>query len=176
LSIGKEIDMKVLIVVESMYGNTHAVAEAVAEGFAPDVEAKVVDVATLGKGLPDDVDVVAVGGPTHAHGMSRHSTRQSTHELDEAHEAVGVRDWLVTLTGGEGRAAVAFDTRLRKPEWLVGSAAHGISRRLGKLGFEIAAPPASFFVAGAEGPLEEGELERARTWGAALALALRANR
>lgn len=61
-----------------------------------------------------------------------------------------------------------FDTRAHKPELLVGSAAHGMARRLQKRGFRMATEPKSFFVTATPGPLEDGELERAAEWGKAL--------
>jgi hypothetical protein len=62
-------------------------------------------------------------------------------------------------------AAVAFDTRFKKPRWLTGSAARAAEKRLRELGYRIAAPAESFFVAGTTGPLVAGELDRARRWG-----------
>ena len=47
---------------------------------------------------------------------------------------------------------------------LVGSAGRALARRLSRKGFELVAPAESFFVRDSEGPLEDGELERARAW------------
>jgi hypothetical protein len=69
----------------------------------------------------------------------------------------------------DGRSAAAFDTRIDRSPALVGSAARGIARRLRHRGYELAAEPESFFVDDAEGPLAEGELDRARAWGQTLA-------
>jgi hypothetical protein len=57
-----------------------------------------------------------------------------------------------------------FDTRADKPALLVGSAAHGMARRLRHRGYRLVAEPESFFVEGTSGPLEAGELERAAEW------------
>jgi dienelactone hydrolase len=62
-----------------------------------------------------------------------------------------------------------FDTRAHKPELLVGSAAHGVARRLQRQGYRLIVEPESFFVQGTPGPLEDGELERAAEWAEALA-------
>ena len=51
---------------------------------------------------------------------------------------------------------------------LTGSAAKGIAKRLRHHGFEPVAEPESFFVHGTEGPLKDGELERAAAWARAL--------
>jgi hypothetical protein len=88
-------------------------------------------------------------------------------ELDPAARSErGVRDLLADLGGGG--AAAAFDTRIDKSPALTGSAARGIAKRLRRRGFTVVADPESFFVDDAEGPLAEGELERAREWGASL--------
>ena len=51
----------------------------------------------------------------------------------------------------------------------MGSAAHGMARRLRRHGYGLVVEPESFFVEGTPGPLEEGELERAKEWGRTLA-------
>ena len=61
--------MNALVVVESMWGNTRIVAEAVARGLGGGAE--VLDVQQAPSELPDDVGLLVVGGPTHAFSMSR---------------------------------------------------------------------------------------------------------
>jgi hypothetical protein len=72
------IAVSVLVVFESMFGNTAQIAEAVAGGLAgagaPGVAVVAVD--ETPRKPPDDVDLVVVGGPTHAFGMTRPRTRQ----------------------------------------------------------------------------------------------------
>ena len=72
-------------------------------------------------------------------------------------------DWLA------GKAAAAFDTRVRWPLFLSGSAAAGIVRKLEAAGATVIAPPMSFFVGGTPTLLEPAELEQARAWAASLA-------
>jgi hypothetical protein len=66
-----------------------------------------------------------------------------------------------------GTAAAAFDTRADKSPWLTGAASRGIAKRLRRRGYEVLSTE-SFLVEDSEGPLVEGELERARAWGADL--------
>jgi hypothetical protein len=66
--------------------------------------------------------------------------------------------------------ALAFDTRLDWPKWLSGSAADKIARLLEEMECPMLADPASFIVERAEGPLAEGERERATTWARAAML------
>ena len=120
----------------------------------------------------DDLDLLVVGGPTHAFGMSRERTRESAAEQaagSVVSAGEGLREWLSAVTeGSPDIAAAAFDTRIDKPR-LPGSAAHGAERRLRRLGFRIIEPAASFYVTDMYGPLVDGERDRARHWGELLA-------
>jgi hypothetical protein len=165
--------MRALVIYESMYGNTHAVADAIAEGLGSAVEVRPAHAAGS---MPADVDFLVVGGPTHMHGLSTALSRKmavSAAKEDAgkvepgATEEPGLREWLRELHG-TGLRAAAFDTRGDAREALTGSAARGIGRRLRHRGCDVI-DSRSFLVADAEGPLEEGELDRAREWGAALA-------
>ena len=161
--------MRSLVVYESWFGNTQRVAEGIAEGLAHEGE---VELATVDEPLPslEDVDLLVVGAPTHVHGVSSKRSREAA--LDQgAHgePGMGVRGWIDALpSGARGPRVAAFDTRADKPVMLVGSAARGIARRLRKHGYELAVEPESFFVQGTPGPLQAGELQRARHWGRTL--------
>jgi hypothetical protein len=166
--------MDALVVVESVFGNTRSIAEAVAEGLGPRSHARVVDVARFDSAAPgalDGIDLLVVGGPTHAFGMTRAATRRSAAE--QAGEGAvpaerGLREWLAALPRAErGRLAATFDTRMDRPR-MPGSAAAGAARRLRGLGYRMVTGPASFRVTGTPGPLVPGELERARLWAAGL--------
>jgi hypothetical protein len=177
--------MRAVVVYESMFGNTHAVAEAIADGIRGAVvpaDVAVVPVSTAAPEMVEEADLVVVGGPTHAHGMSRASTRAAAPEvvrkangdlaLDAAASGPGVRDWFGTIGRAETKAA-AFDTRVEGPVSLTGSASTGIRRKLQHHGFEVVAKPESFVVDRAN-HLRAGELERARSWGSNLATRLSA--
>jgi hypothetical protein len=172
--------MRTLIVYESMFGNTAAVAQAVARGLAAhaDVEVEVRRITAAPDEIGDDVGLLVVGAPTHAFGLSRPSTREDAARRASAIEGSrdeGVRGWLgrqpPVTTRPHPPLAVAFDTRVHRP-LLPGSAARAAQRRLRRLGFRDAARPTSFWVDGTEGPLRRGELDRAEQWGAELALGL----
>lgn len=169
--------MRAVVVYESMYGNTHAVAEAIAAGLEAGFETVVVPVEDASPAVVVDADVVVVGGPTHAHGMSRPSTRKAAVEAAEKpgsgvtveKEALGpgVREWLDGLRPAPG-AAAAFDTRIQAPALLTGQASHGISKALRKHGVREVVPPESFLVT-KENRLVDGESIRAKAWGARIA-------
>lgn len=172
--------MKAAVVYESMYGNTHSVAEAIAEGLGPAAATEVVSTNDADRMDLTGLDLLVVGGPTHAHGMTRSQTRQAAVIdarsgekeliLDPSAEGLGAREWLDLLGPSSGRAA-AFDTRVDMPELLTGHASKGIGKKLKQHGFELVAGPESFLVSGDSGLLP-GELDRARQWGQTLASSL----
>lgn len=175
--------MRAHVVFESMFGNGHAVADAVAAGLRtarPDLAVTVVSVLAA----PDapDTDLLVVGGPTHAFTLSRPQTRASRPEHAVEPEARrraeaepgadtgrGVREWLDALTGLAGTPVAAYDTRVGTP--VPKRAAAGMARRLRRAGGTLVVPPEGFLVAGMHGPLVDGELERAAAWGATVARA-----
>ncbi|MEV2240414.1 flavodoxin domain-containing protein [Micromonospora sp. NPDC049891] len=157
--------MYVLVVYESMFGNTEAVARAIGEGLAEHVQVRVAQVSQW----PDatGADAVVVGAPTHAFGLSRPATRaDAVRQGAAASPEVGVREWLATLA--RPGLAAAFDTRIANP-LLPGSAAKKVVRTLARAGWRLVVPAESFFVGGTKGPLRNGEFDRARRWGAELA-------
>jgi hypothetical protein len=168
--------MNALVVYESMYGNTRAIAEAIADGLDNAAETTVRPVHQAGVEL-DGIDLLVVGGPTHMHGLatglSRRASAQAAQEdglaLEPgATEEPGLRSWLRELPRGRPVRSAAFDTRADKAAALTGSAARGIARRLRHRGYDVVARE-SFLVEDSEEPLAAGEAERARAWGAELA-------
>jgi hypothetical protein len=84
-------------------------------------------------------------------------------KADVSHPSM--RSWLDGLTTAGGRYA-AFETGFKLSP---GSATKRLSRGLEAAGYTRAAAPERFLVAGTYGPMRDGEIERARAWGAALA-------
>ena len=158
---------RALVVFESMFGNTQRSPRQWRKGSRL-VPTDILEVGAAADALPDGVDLVVVGGPTHAFGMSRPRTREDATRQAGGHvvsERNGLREWLTTLERSAGNvAAAAFDTRIDKPR-VPGSAARGAEKRLRKLGFRITSPSESFYVTGTAGPLVAGETERAQRWG-----------
>ncbi|MCU0482991.1 MAG: flavodoxin domain-containing protein [Chloroflexi bacterium] len=169
--------MRALVVYESIYGNTQAVAQAIADGLAATMEVQLVEVGAAPQTLADDVDLLVVGGPTHAHGMTKPDSRESAARKADGRQVSrgsGIREWLETVRlGAGGTAAAAFDTRIKGPAFLWGAASKGADAELRRLGLQPVVPPASFLIGGPTGPVFDrllpGEAERARAWGAMLA-------
>jgi hypothetical protein len=172
--------VRALLVYESMFGNTRAIALAVAEGIGTRMEVDTIEVGSAPRGLPADVALLVVGAPTHGHGMTTAESRAGA--ADRAGDRLvsrgtGLREWLDALPPVPSTLpAAAFDTRIKGPGFLWGSAAKPAAKRLTELGFRLAAEPRDFLVGGPTGPmfdrLAEGELERAREWGVELAAAV----
>ena len=166
--------MTALVVLESHWGNTRTVAQAIADGLADSDggPVQVVDVSSAPSPLPDDVDLVVLGGPTHAFSMSRPTTRRDAHDrgAEPGHEDRGIREWLASLPAGNSSRAVAtFDTRAEQVRRLPGSAARAAGRFVARHRLGSIVGTESFYVEDAPGPLVDGEVERARAWGRALA-------
>jgi len=162
--------MRVLVMYESMFGNSERVARAVAEGLGAVAEVAVRDVTVaLAGDVPIGIDLLVVGGPTHALSMSRPSTREEAIRQGAEHGLAsrGLREWLEGLPADLHRLPYAvFDTRVSRARRLPGSAARSASRILRRHHGIPVATPESFFVEDVEGPLGEDELGRARSWGA----------
>jgi len=164
--------MASLVVYESMFGATKALAEEIAQALGEHGPVRVVEVGALaaeGTELPADVDLLVVGAPVHAFGMSRASTR-----LDAAKEkspvisaTIGVREWLDGLKVRQGMRCAAFDTKVVTPR-LPGSAAKAIDKSLRSAGAVRASVPRTFSVHGKSGGLADGELAAARAWAGTL--------
>lgn len=162
--------MKTLIVYESMFGNTHEVADAVAVGLAGTGLVDVVDVSWAPEVL-DGIDLLVVGGPTHAFSMSRASTRAeaATQGATDA-SAIGIREWLDALPECSPPVRLAtFDTHVAQ-KWVPGSAAKAAAHSAKHHGLRAVARE-SFYVEGTKGPLSDGERDRATAWGRSLAAA-----
>ena len=172
--------MKALVVYESMFGNSELVARAVGEGLGERTETVVRDVATAPPGeVPDGIDLLVVGGPTHAFSMSRPTTREDAVRQGAGQGAGqglvsrGLREWLGALPPDlQGLSAAAFDTRVSRVRRLPGSAARSATRVLRRHRAELLAPPESFFVDDVAGPIGDDELARARAWGERLGVLL----
>ena len=125
---------KALVVFESLWGNTEKVARAVAEGLSsPALQVDVCEVSDAPAAPSPNVDLVVVGGPTHAFSMTRASTREDARNKGADHGgAMGLREWLDALPDGEHAQRVAtFDTRVEKMRHLPGSAAKSAARASG---------------------------------------------
>jgi flavodoxin I len=139
--------VKALVVYDSRFGNTEKVARTIAAALGPEENVRTVKVDAVAAEDLQDLDVVVVGGPVHAWRPSR--PMQAFLDSLQPNALSGVQ-------------AAAFDTRFGSR--LAGGAADNIEKALRKQGCTIVAPATSFIVLGGEGPLAEGELDKAAAW------------
>ena len=161
--------MNAVVVYESLWGNTAAVARAIAEGIGPQARALSTAEATIQ--TIAEADLVVCGAPLLGFNLPTEDMRKGIATTpgnppsppDLSHPSM--RSWLAALPTRHA-AGAAFETRIW---WSPGSAAKAIERGLVKAGYHITAPGGRFIVTGRYGPLKDGELNRAREWGRRLA-------
>jgi hypothetical protein len=169
--------MRAVVVYESMFGNTRAVAESIGEGLRSRYEVAVLPVGQVDETDLAGVSLLVVGGPTHIWGMSRPSSRRGAVQQSERSNGAlvlesgatgpGLREWLAALH--QPLPAAVFDTRVDRPRMITGAAAPKITAALRRHGCRIVDKAQSFRVSPRGSVLVPGELERARAWGKQLA-------
>jgi hypothetical protein len=166
---------RALVVYESVFGDARAIAHAVADGLSTSVQTDVVSASEAPAEIDGDVRLLVVGGPNHALGMPRPTTREGAVKQYGAvipDTGAGLHEWLETVRlPRDGVSAAAFDTRGSGHPVLskMDHAARTEEKLLHRAGAQVVAPAEHFFVADTKGPLVEGEEDRARQWGRTLA-------
>ena len=165
----QEETMKAVVVYESLWGNTAAIARAIADGLGAGAVALTTDAAR-----PEsiaDADLLIVGAPVLGFRLGTDSVRESIARSeadaptppDLSHPSL--RSWLDALPRGSAPCA-AFETRIW---WSPRGATGDIEQRLARAGHRVVSHARKFVVKDTYGPLRDGELERARSWGVELA-------
>jgi hypothetical protein len=167
--------MRVLIVLESLYGTNRRIGQAVAAGLGDGADVTLVDAHAAPAVIDADVDLLVVGGPNHKAGLPRPETRaEAAAESDGSlHPADrGLREWLDDLQlTRRGQLAAVWDTRMASPRILdtFDRSGRTIAKRLRRAGARLVGEPQRFYSADGKGALVTGEEDRARAWGAELA-------
>jgi flavodoxin I len=141
--------MKTIIVYDSKFGNTEKIAGAIGEAMTGEIK-----VLRVGEADPSEsFDLLIVGSPTHG-----------------GRPTPAIKDFIKQVPALNGAPVAAFDTRVTSVfAKLFGYAAGRIGKPFEKKGGKLVKPPQAFYVKGTEGPLKEGELERAARWAEELA-------
>jgi len=165
---------RALVVFESMFGNTEQVARAIADGLAAaGVATRVSEASATPADLPSSVDLLVVGAPTHAFSLSRPKTRIEAvrQGADLAKGAIGLREWLETVRPSTDQPihVAVYDTRVSKVRRLPAAAGQSAARLAKRRKFARVDRPVAFLVDDLQGPLVEGEIDRATSWGRSLA-------
>jgi flavodoxin I len=142
--------MKILIIYDSVYGNTEQIAQAIAAALNTSGEVKILSATELNNPVLKTIDLLIIGAPTQG-----------------GRPTPPIQDFLDKVYRQDIKQAgiAAFDTRLTA-KWvkIFGYAAEKIADNLKHKGGNLIAGPEGFFVKGGKGPLKEGEMERAATW------------
>lgn len=154
--------MKAIVAYDSTYGNTEQVAKAIGAALGPGDSVETLRVGEVTPQRLAGISLLVVGCPTQKFSPTGATTRM-----------------LKSIPNGglKGVKVAAFDTRFTEAEIekvkilalfvrLFGYAAEPIADRLQKKGGDLVAPPEPFYVRGTEGPLLDGEMERAGEWAA----------
>lgn len=165
--------MDAVVVYESFWGNTEQVARAIAEGIGPEARVLTTDEATDAVLAP--ANLIVVGAPILGFGLTTGSMRKqiasdpkAPSPADLSHRSM--REWLDAVPRGDARHAT-FETGFK---WSPGSSARKIGKALESAGYTQLVKPERFLITGSYGPLDAGEIDRARAWGADLTLAINA--
>lgn len=140
--------MKTLVVYDSLYGNTKTIAQTIGDAIPDEVE--VLHVGDAKSSELEAYDLLVAGAPTH--GARPSPDMQAFLDQIQAPALKGIK-------------VAGFDTRMtNKLITLFGTAAPKIAKALQKKGGTLVGAPGGFYVTGGEGPLKEGEVERAAAW------------
>jgi len=145
--------MKVFIVYDSVYGNTEKIANAIGSAITGDVE--VLHVSKVNLSELKTIDLLIIGSPTQG-----------------GRPTPAIQDFLnkIPEPSLQGINIAVFDTRMStKFVGIFGYAAGRIASSLKGKGSTLAVPTEGFFIKGTQGPLKEGELERAAAWAKGIA-------
>ena len=161
---------RALIIVESYFSNTRAIADSVAAGLSDGgVKAQVVDVDEAPSCLPADLDLLILGAPTHNRGLPTTATRAKAQaQVGAGGASQGISQWLGDAEVPASLSVAAFDTVISRG-WLSGSAAKAIAKALQRQQGRRTVSTRNFVVTASKGPLATGQESDARSWGRELA-------
>ena len=142
--------MNTLVVYFSKFGNTQMLAEAIADSLSSNGNVRTMSSDDLTVDYLKNADLVVMGSPTHNMNLPK--------SVKPVFENLPKRIL-------PGTPVAAFDTSY-KMSWLLNqfTASKRLTRKLRKLGGKLVLPPEIFHVMERQGPLYEGEIERAQAW------------
>jgi flavodoxin len=136
--------IKALVIYDSFFSNTEKVAQAIGQAIGSG------EVLQVSKVTPDHLtglDLLVVGSPTRSFNASP-AIMETLKDIPQ--------------NGLKGIKVTAFDTRF--PQSVIAETKSHIENLLKKKGGELVVPSMGFYVTGTEGPLMDGEIERAEHW------------
>ena len=150
--------MKALIVYDSVYGNTEKIAKAIGGAITGDI--KVLHTGETSSSDLKELDLLIVGSPTHG-GRPTPAVKEFLSKIpSNALKNVDVTSFDTRFSAKSKGVGVGIRVLVR----VIGYAAGRIANTLKDKGGYLVASPEGFIVEGNEGPLKQGELERAAGW------------
>jgi flavodoxin len=151
--------MKIIVVYDSVFGNTGQIAQAIGGALGSGNEVEVCNVSQFSRENLKGTELLIVGSPTRGFRPT---------------EAISNFIKNLSPRGLTGIMVAAFDTRISLEElkssiarFIVkkgGYAANPIAKKLVAMGGILMLPPEGFLVTNEKGPLKVGETERAAGW------------
>jgi flavodoxin I len=146
--------MKVLIIYDSLYGNTEKIAQSIGQAIKSHREVEVVRAEKVDISALKSVGLLIVGSPTQGGRPTKTLQELLSRIPENALKNVNV---------------ASFDTRVsNKFASIFGYAAGRIAKSLQTSGGNLILPPEGFIVNNSKGPLKDGELDRAVAWAAGI--------
>ncbi len=156
--------MKALIIYDSFFGNTEQVARAIGGALGNPEDICVNRVSEVRPEQLQGLDLLIVGSPTRAFRPSEATQKFLKGLAPDALKGVRVAAFDTRMdVNGSTPAILRFFAKI------FGFAAQPIAKRLKKSGGELVTSPEGFIVKDTEGPLKDGELERAAAWARGIA-------
>jgi flavodoxin len=155
--------MKAVVIFDSAYGNTQQVAQAIGSVLGTPEDVKVLKVNDVSLDHLVGLELLIVGSPTQRFRPTQAISNMLNRKPQNGLEGIKVAAFDTRLTMREinDTPVLAFFVRMSGDS---AYAAKHIAARLKKKGGQLIVPPEGFYVEGMEGPLVEGELERAVDW------------
>jgi len=151
--------MKALVVYDSYFGNTKDVAISIGNALKELMEVEIAKVSDLDPKQVKGVDFLVVGSPTRAF--------QATKKMKDFIKNIRKQEYA-------NMKVIAFDTRiatedvdskmLSRMAKAFGYAAEPMGDMMEKRGAKLLLDPVGFYVKDTEGPLKDGEKDRAANW------------
>jgi flavodoxin len=145
--------MKALVIYDSVFGNTEQIAKAISDALAEKGQSRLVQAAKANLADLNGIDLLVVGAPTQG-----------------GRPTPAVQEFLKTIPsdGLKGVKSATFDTRINRGGTgtfakIFGYAAKRMEPQLTQRGANHIASE-GFSVKGRQGPLQDGEVERAKEW------------
>lgn len=151
--------LKILIVYDSVFGNTALIAETMGKSLDDTYQVDVKHIDQFDHELLKKIDMLIIGSPTRAFSPTKKiSSALKKLTVDELNRLkISVFDTRINMSEVNNKI-------LKSLEKKQGYASDSMIKILKKKGFDITNGIGAFYVEGTKGPLEKDEIEKAAQW------------